>query len=128
MSTRADDGAQRDRAEEGVEVMRPLMPTLRNVALQHAWAPTTRSGQRSALTRVNVSKAGAHRSRNQGWQHGHAVQARLGQQAAASRDLHADHRAAEQPTAALSRHLRGVTVLVRGAHWVFASNTCVWDA
>jgi hypothetical protein len=101
----ADDGAQRDRAEEGVDVLWPLMPTLWNVALQHAWAPTTRSGQPSALfTRVNVSKAGAHRSRNQGWQHGHAVQARLGQQVAASRDLHADHRAAEPSTAALSRH------------------------
>ena len=80
MSTRADDGAQRDRAEEGVEVLWPLMPTLWNVALQHAWAPTTRSGQRSALTRVNVSKGVAHRGENPGGQYAHTAQALLGQQ------------------------------------------------
>ena len=77
--------------------------------LQHAQAWTMRSGQRSALARVNMTKGVAHRAQNPGGQNAHTVLALLGQQVAASQDLHADRSAAEQPTAPLSRHLRGVT-------------------
>ena len=84
---------------------------LRKTALHNAHGPSTLSGQRSALARVNGSKGVAHRAENPGGQYAHTVQALLGQQDSVSRDLHADHRAAEQPTAALSRHLAGVTGL-----------------
>ena len=114
MSTRAEDDDRHDRTEKGVEVMWPLMPTLWNVTLQHACARTTRSGQRSALTRVNVSKGVAHRAENPGGQYAHTVQAVLGQQDSMSRDLHADHRAAEQPTAALFAPWPSVTVFTAG--------------
>ena len=98
------------------------MSTLWENALHNACGPTPQSGQRSPLARMNVSKGVAHRGENPGGQYAHTVQAVLGQRASTSRDLHADHRAAEQPTAALSRHLRGVTGLVGGIDWVFASN------
>ena len=62
VSTRADDGAQRCRAEEGLEVMWPHMPMMWDDALHNARGPTNRSVQRSALTPVNISKAGAHRA------------------------------------------------------------------
>ena len=94
----ADDDVQQGRAEEGVEVLRPLMPTLRDVALQHVWAWTTRSGQRSALTHVNVSKADAHRVQNPGWQHGHAVQAQLGHEETEDRHRHRRWVTPRQPT------------------------------
>ena len=62
VGTRVDEDARHSRAVEGVEIMWPLMPTLWKNALHSSRSPTTRSGQRSALTRVNVSKAGAHRA------------------------------------------------------------------
>ena len=68
-------------------------------ALHNACGPSMRSGQRSALTRVNVSKGVAHSVKKPGGQNAHTVLALLSQQDAVSRDLHADHRAAEQPTA-----------------------------
>ena len=71
------------------------MPTMWDDRLQHAQAWTMRSGQRSALTRVNVSKGVAHRAQNPGGQNAHTVLALLGQQDAASRDLNADHSAAK---------------------------------
>lgn len=70
-------------------------------ALHNACGPSMRSGQLSALTPVNVSKGVAHRAQNPGGQNAHTVLALLGQQDASSRDLHADRRAVEQPTAAL---------------------------
>ena len=82
---------------------------LRETALHNAYGPSTQSGQRSTLARVNVSKGVAHRAENPGGQYAHTVQALLGQQAAAPRDLHADRSAAEQPTAAQSRHFARCT-------------------
>ena len=76
----ADDDAQRDRAGEGVKITRPLMLTLRVVALHNACAPTTQSGQCSALAKANVSKGVAHRGENPGGQYAHTAQALLGQQ------------------------------------------------
>ena len=64
-------------------------------ALHNACGPTTQSGQRSALARMNVSKGVAHRGENPGGQYAHTAQALLGQQDSVSRDLHADHRPLE---------------------------------
>ena len=52
-------------------------------------------------TREREHKGVAHRAQNPGGQNAHTVLALLGQQDASSRDLHADRRAVEQPTAAL---------------------------
>ena len=92
-----------------------LVSILWQTALHNACDPTTQSGQHSAFTQVNVSKGVAHRAENPGAQYAHTVQAVLGQQVAAPPDLHADRSAAEQPTAALSRHF-AVEASLQGLH------------
>ena len=106
-----DDDAPQGRVEDQVKIMWPFMSTLWEVALHNACAPTTQSGQRSAIKGVNMSKGVAHRAQNPGGQNAHTVLALLGQQDASSRDLHADHRAVEQPT---RQRLRFPAILLGG--------------
>ena len=51
-----------------------------------------------------IACTSVYRGENPGGQYAHTAQALLGQQDPASCDLHADHRAAEEPTAPQSRH------------------------
>ena len=70
---------------------------------------------------MDMSKGVAHRAQNPGGQNAHMEHARLGQPVAAPHDLHADHGAAEQPTAALFAPWPSVMVFTAGGDRVFTS-------
>ena len=71
---------------------------LRETALHNAYGPSTQSGQRSTLARVNVSKGVAHRAENPGGQYARTVQALLGHEESAPGVRQPRWAASETPT------------------------------